>query len=280
MPDLLHPLEALLLGVVEGLTEFLPVSSTGHLLLAERALGLPRTAALDAFTVVVQVGAILAVLGLYRGRVAAGVQGLLGRDAQGRRLVVHLVLAFLPAALAGLLLEASIERHLFGLWPVVVAWALGGVLLLALAPRLEARRAGRLGGGLEALRPAGALGIGLAQCLALAPGTSRSLVTLLGGLLVGLSLPAAVEFSFLLGVVTLSAAAGHKLLHQGPGLLAEVGLGAVGLGLLAAGLSAAVAVGALTRWVRTRSLAPFGWYRLVLAAGVALLLYSGALAAG
>lgn len=280
MPDLLQPLEALLLGVVEGLTEFLPVSSTGHLLLAERALGLPRTAALDAFTVVVQVGAILAVVGLYRARVAASVQGLLGRHPEGRRLVRHLVLAFAPAALAGLLLEARIERHLFGLWPVVAAWALGGVLLLALAPRLQARRANSQGGELESLRPAGALVIGLAQCLALWPGTSRSLVTLLGGLLVGLSLPAAVEFSFLLGVLTLAAAAGHKLLHHGPGLLAQVGLPALGLGLLAAGLSAAVAVGALTRWVRTHSLAPFGWYRLALAAGVALLLASGVLASG
>ena len=129
--------EALLLGLVEGLTEFLPVSSTGHLLLTQRVLGLARTPALDAFVVVIQVGAILAVLGLYRPRVAQLGRGLLGGDVAGRRLLLCLVLAFLPAALFALLVERPVERHLYGLWPITAAWALGGLLLLALARGLR-----------------------------------------------------------------------------------------------------------------------------------------------
>lgn len=272
-------LEALVLGAVEGLTEFLPVSSTGHLLLTERVLRLPSTSALDAFTVVVQVGAIVAVLGLYRARVRQSVRGLLGRDAGGLALVRNLALAFAPAAVAGLLLDKRIEQHLFGLWPVAAAWAVGGALLLGLAPRLLRHQAAGRGRGLEHLGAGGALTIGLMQCLALWPGTSRSLAALLGGLLAGLSLPAAVEFSFLLGVLTLGAAAGYKGLTHGRVLVEQVGAVPLALGFAAAALTAALAVKALTAWVRTRSLAPFGWYRLALAAVVAALLLSGTLAA-
>ncbi len=276
----LGSLEALVLGVVEGLTEFLPVSSTGHLLLAERALRLPPTPALHAFTVVIQAGAILAVLGLYRDRVASAARGLLGRDPEGARLAARLLLAFLPAALLGLLLEEVIERHLFGLWPVVAAWAAGGALLVGTGARLRAGAPAGAGAPLAGLGARQALVIGCVQCLALWPGVSRSLAALLGGLLVGLSLPAAVEFSFLLGVLTLGAAAGYKALAQGGALLGEVGLGALLLGLGCAWLSAVVAVRALTRWVTTRSLTPFGWYRLALAALVAALLLGGVLPEG
>lgn len=275
----LSPLEAVLLGLVEGLTEFLPVSSTGHLLLAERALGLRSSPALDAFTVAVQAGAILAVLGLYRARAAAVLRGLCGRDPQGLRLARNLGLALLPAAAAGLLLGRLIERHLFGLWPVAAAWAVGGLLLLLLAPRLRSEGGAAPGRSLDELDARGALTIGLLQCLALWPGTSRSLAALVGGRLAGLALPAAVEFSFLLGVVTLGAAAGNKALADGGRLLAEVGPAALLLGSLAAAGSAALAVRGLVSWVRSRSLAPFGWYRIALAAGVAALLLSGALPA-
>jgi undecaprenyl-diphosphatase len=271
----LEPLEAILLGVVEGLTEFLPVSSTGHLLLAQRALGLERTPALDAFVVVVQVGAILAVLGLYRARTAQLCRGLVGRDAVGTSLLVRLALAFLPAVVLGLVSERAIERHLFGLWPITVAWAVGGVLLILLArrpTRADARP-------LEALTLQGALLVGTFQCAALLPGTSRSLVTLLGGLVAGLTLGAAVEFSFLLGVVTLAAAAAWKLVTQGGPLLAEVGGQALALGSVAAAVSAAGAVAFLAAWVRRHGLAPFGWYRLALAGVVAALLLAGRLPA-
>lgn len=275
--------DALLLGLVEGVTEFLPVSSTGHLLLAERVLGLPPSEALTAFTVVVQVGAILAVLGLYRARAGQCVRGLLGRDAEGLRLTLHLLLAFAPAAAAGLWLHERIERQLFSLWPTVAAWAVGGLVLLSLRRWLGARREGgdARAAGLEltSLTPRMAVGIGLFQLLALWPGTSRSLASLVGGLAVGLGLTAAVEFSFLLGVVTLSAAAGWTLLSRGAELGAEVGLLPLGLGLGAAALSAALAVRWLVTWVQSHDLTPFGWYRLGLAALVASALLLGALPA-
>ena len=253
-PALLEPWQALLLGLVEGLTEFLPVSSTGHLLLAQRALGLARTPALDAFVVVVQLGAILAVLGLYRRRSLLLLRGLLGREPDGARLLARLLLAFLPVAVLGLLAEAPIERHLFGLWPITVAWAVGGALLLLLP-----RRAPESGLGLEALGPRGALLIGLFQCAALIPGTSRSLATLLGGVVAGLSLAAAVEFSFLLGVLTLASAAGWKLLTKGSAMLSDLGGSALLLGSLAAALSAAASVAFLAAWVRRHGLGLFGW---------------------
>jgi undecaprenyl-diphosphatase len=279
MPAAATPWEALVLGVVEGLTEFLPVSSTGHLLLTERALGMERTPALDAFTIVIQVGAIAAVLTIYRARAVAAWRGLLGRDPAGARLLVHLALAFLPAAVAGVLLEPFIEAALFGLWPVTAAWAAGGALLLVISGRLDPRRAPRAGLSIEGLTPVRALAIGCVQCAALWPGTSRSLAALLGALLVGLSLPAAVEFSFLLGVVTLGAAAGWKLLHHAEALR-ELGVVTLTVGLAAAAVTAGLAVRGLVAWVRMRSLAPFGWYRLGLAVVVATLLLTGGLPAG
>jgi len=274
--------EALLLGLVEGLTEFLPVSSTGHLLLTQRLLGLERTPALDAFVVVIQVGAILAVLGLYRARVTQMARGLLGREPAGARLLARLALAFLPAAIFGLLVEKPVERHLYGLWPIAAAWAAGGLLLLALARR-PAEIPGGSGGaralGLEALSVRGALWVGVFQCAAMLPGTSRSLVTLVGGLVVGLSLAAAVEFSFLLGVLTLGGAALWKVSSQGPAMLEGLGGAALVAGTLGAAVAAALSVSFLVRWTAHHGLAPFGWYRLGLAAGVAALLLTGVLSA-
>ena len=127
-------LQALILGLVEGITEYLPVSSTGHLLLAQRLLGIPSSTASDAFAISIQGGAILAVLGLYRARVASMIRGLLGQDETGRKLAINLMAAFIPAAVLGLLLEKTIKKYLFGgdewgLWPVVAAWAVGGLAI-------------------------------------------------------------------------------------------------------------------------------------------------------
>lgn len=274
---LLETWEAVLLGIVEGVTEFLPVSSTGHLLLAQRALGLERSVALDAFVVVIQLGAILAVLGLYRARAAQMFRGLLGRDAAGLRLSGRVVLAFLPAGVLGLLVEHAVERHLYGLWPITAAWAVGGVLLLLVGRHLGPRASGA---GLDVLSVRGALLIGLFQCAALIPGTSRSLVSLLGGIVAGLSLAAAVEFSFLLGGLTLAAAAGWKVLTQGTAMLEGLGAVALAWGSVAAALAAAASVAFLAAWVRRHGLGLFGWYRLGLAALIAGLLLTGALPPG
>jgi undecaprenyl-diphosphatase len=252
-------------------TEYLPVSSTGHLLLAERALGLPRSVDLDAFTIAIQLGAIVAVLGLYAGRVRGVARGLLGRDPSGLRLARTLLVAFVPAAAVGLLAEGWIERHLYGLWPIVVAWFVGGVAILLVSWRRRGRPVAP-GLGLETMTLWMALGIGFAQCAALWPGTSRSLVSIVGGVLVGLRLAAAVEFSFLLGVLTLGAATGWKLLRHGDVMLERIGPAALAVGFVASAVTAALAVVGFVRWLERRGLAVFGVYRVALAVVVAILL--------
>lgn len=266
--------QALILGIVEGLTEYLPVSSTGHLILAQRLIGIEEGEAANAYAICIQAGAIAAVLGLYRGRVRSVLAGFFGRDAQGLRLGLALVAAFAPAATLGLLFDERIEEHLFGLWPVVGAWLVGGLAILA-AARIPRARAEIGGLALELLSWRGGLLIGLAQCLALWPGTSRSLVTILAGLLIGLRLAAAVEFSFLLGVVTLTAATLYKGLASGGLMLELYGPGTMLLGALAAWLSALFAVRWMVRWLESRGLALFGWYRVALALVVGCALLAG-----
>ena len=267
--------QALVLGVVEGITEFLPVSSTGHLLVTQRLLGIEKTAASDAYAICIQAGAIAAVLALYTGRLRQIGAGALGRDREGARLGAALAVAFVPAAVAGLLLDEPIERVLFGPWPVVAAWAAGGLLILLLARRPP--RPGRAPLALPELRLGGALLIGLAQMLALWPGTSRSLVTILAAGLVGLSLPAAIEFSFLLGLLTLGAATGYKLLQHGQDMLAHYGAASLAAGFVAAAVAALLAVRWMVAYLARHDLSLFGWWRLAAASIVAGLLLAGAL---
>lgn len=268
--------QALLLGLVEGLTEFLPVSSTGHLLVVQRLLGIEASEAANAYVIVIQVGAIAAVLHLYRRRIVQILSGLIGRDDVGRKLLLALLVAFVPAAVLGFTLDEAIERYLFGPWPVVVAWTLGGALLLVISPRIRARQ----GLPLEGLALKAALVIGIAQCAALWPGTSRSLATILGGLAVGLSTGAAVEFSFLLGLVTLGAASAYKLLDSGAALAESYGALELAAGFAAAAVSAWLAVRWMVAWLNRRGLGIFGWWRLIAAAVVSALLLSERLAAG
>ena len=267
--------QAALLGLVEGLTEYLPVSSTAHLLLAQRAMGMQSTEASNAFAICIQAGAILAVFALYRGRLAQIVSGIAGRNSDGRRLFVNLAVAFVPAALIGKLFDDPIERVLFGLWPVVAAWMVGGVFLLWLA-----RGRIRAGGlSLEAIQPSTAAIIGLCQCAALWPGVSRSLATIAGALLCGLSLAAAIEFSFLLGLLTLGAATLYKGTQHGSTLIDAYGIANILLGLCVAFSSAWLSVRWMIRSLNARSLALFGWYRMGLASLVAALLVLGVLKA-
>ncbi len=268
----MHLWQALILGIVEGITEYLPVSSTGHLLVAQRAMGIPASEAANSYAIAIQAGAILAVLGLYRRRWMQIARGVQGRDPVGRRLGLCLIVAFLPAAVVGLALDKTIERWLFGPWPIVAAWALGGVLILVLDKRL--RRDGR---ALESITVRAALIVGIAQCAALWPGTSRSLATILGGLLAGLSIGAAVEFSFLLGLLTLGAATAYKMLQHGDAMLAAYGLVPVLTGFAAAWLFAVLAVRWMVQWLSTRGLSVFGWWRLGAACLVAGLALSGML---
>ena len=267
--------QALVLGLVEGLTEYLPVSSTGHLLLAQRLMGIGSSTASDAFAISIQGGAILAVLGLYRARVAQMMMGLLGRDETGRHLLINLVAAFIPAAVLGLLLEKPIKKYLFGgdewgLWPVVAAWFVGGLAILAVS--FARRRRGvtpSTGLDLDQLTIRMALIVGFVQCVAMWPGVSRSLITIVSGVLVGLSLPAAVELSFLLGVITLTAATLYDALKHGPEMLATYGAAPLLIGFLSAWISAVLAVKWMVGYLKSHGMEIFGWYRVALAIAVA-----------
>ena len=269
-------LQAAVLGLVEGVTEYLPVSSTGHLILTQRALGIPDDESSRAFAIAIQAGAILAVLGLYAPRVNWMVRGFLGGESAARRLALQIVLAFLPAAIVGVLYKQRIEDALFGLWPVVWAWTLGGVAILAL-PILRRGVDRAHGRALEELSWGAAFGIGCFQCLALLPGTSRSLATIAGGLVLGLSGAAALEFSLLLGVLTLCAATAKTAHDSGAQMLASYGAESIAVGFLVATVAALLAVKWLVSWLSRHGLATFGWYRLVLGAVVAVLIARGTL---
>jgi undecaprenyl-diphosphatase len=277
--------QSAVLGLVEGVTEYLPISSTGHLILASWLLGLDEPEsreALATFEIAIQGGAILAVLGLYRARVAQMARGLAGRDPAGRRLLAQIALAFLPAALLGPLLDDPIEEHLFSAGPVLLALLLGGVWMIW----LDRRRDPHAGEGIEALSARAALAIGLFQCVAMWPGTSRSMMTIAGGVLLGLRAPAAAEFSFLLGVPTLGGACAFKLARnlaaayagREPSLFEAFGAGSVLLGFAVAAVSAALAVRWLVSFLGRHGLAPFGWYRVALALLLGALAASGTLA--
>ena len=269
----LTPLKAIVLGAVEGFTEYLPVSSTGHLLVAQRLLGLGEgdaKLAADTYAISIQLGAILAVVVLYWRRLGQLAAGAIGRNADGRRLLGSLVVAFIPAAVIGVLLGDTIKGRLFGPWPVVAAWLVGGIFLIWWNPR-----PGRLDLGSLTFRHAAI--IGAAQIFALWPGTSRSLVTIAAALALGASMSAAVEFSFLLGLATLSAATLYDLAKDGQTLLDDYGWRTPLLGGIVAFITAVIAVRWLVSILRTHPLSIFGWYRIGIAATVAGLIAFGAI---
>jgi len=287
--------DAIVLGLVEGVTEFLPVSSTGHLIIANELLGLesdrqltdrsgqplwhqapskdnpagvPLTVKLaaDTYTVVIQAGAIGAVMLLYWRMIIAMAVGLFGRSSAGFRLLRNIVLAFVPVAVIGLLLHDLIDRYLFSVWAVIGALVGGAILMLwAESWRRQNSGIGFSKGDPSDLTPRKALAIGFAQCLALWPGTSRSMVTIVAGYLAGLNPAKAAEFSFLVGLPTLGGAAFYKAFRTGPAMIEVFGWSNVLLGGFVAAVSALVAVKFLVHFISRHGLAVFAYYRLALA---------------
>jgi undecaprenyl-diphosphatase len=272
--------EAVVLGIVEGLTEYLPVSSTGHLILTSQALGMGNNpefrAAVNSYLVVIQVGAILAVLTIYGSYIKLMVLGLFGRSQEGQHLLRAVIIAFVPAAIVGLFLASWIDKYLFGLWPTVFAWMAGGIALIVWGHKSkEAEENDCL--EISGLTLRKSLIIGCWQVLAMWPGTSRSLVTILGGRIAGLGLRHSVTFSFLLGVLTLTAATVYKLLGSGTEMFAALGTRNILIGIVVAWLSAWIAVKTMLAYLKRHGLELFGYYRIALALVVTTLLLTGQL---
>ena len=253
--DLLILLKALILGVVEGLTEFLPISSTGHLILAGDLLNFNDDRA-KLFTIVIQSGAILAVVWEYRERVISVVRGL-GRERSANRFTLNLLIAFMPLAILGLLFKKPIEAYLFKPLPVALAFIVGALLILWAERREHAIRIQSV----DEMTPLDALKLGLAQALALVPGTSRSGATIIGGMLFGLSRRAATEFSFFLAIPTLIVATLYSL-YKERSLLNTDDLGMWSVGIISSFISAFLCVRWLLRFVSTHDFTPFAWYRI------------------
>jgi undecaprenyl-diphosphatase len=256
MSDLLR---ALILGIVEGITEFLPISSTGHLILAGDLVGATGER-WDVFKIVIQTGAMLAVLWEYRAR-------FFRIDVALYR---NLIVAFIPAAVVGLVFSKEIKAHLFHAVPVALAFIIGGVIIL-LVERASLRARVQ---STQAMSWQDALKVGIAQCFALIPGTSRSGATIIGGMLFGLSRKAATEFSFFLAVPTLVAAGAYDL-WKNRALFSRDDVGLFTVGSVAAFISAFVVVRWLIRYVATHDFKPFAWYRIAFGLVVLLTFYFG-----
>ncbi|WP_437765476.1 undecaprenyl-diphosphate phosphatase [Sorangium sp. So ce281] len=257
--------DAVLLGVLEGLTEFLPVSSTGHLILLGAWLGHQSEAA-KTLDIVIQLGAVLAVVVYFRERLSTTVRGMVRRDPDSLRLALALAFAFLPAAVIGLLFHKAIKAHLFGPGPVAVALIVGGFLMIGVES-VRRRRPDQGAPRVEDVTLQRALAIGFAQCFSLWPGASRSMTTIVGGQLSGLSTAAAAEFSFLLAIPTLGAATVFDLVKNGRALLdAPGGIVALVVGLAVSFAVALLVIAVFLRYLKRYGLAPFGWYRVALGA--------------
>ena len=264
----LHALaNALLLGVVEGLTEFLPISSTGHLILVSDLLGLNDEKG-KVFDIVIQLGAILAVCWEYRARFARAFSGL-GSDPVQQRFATNLAVAFLPAAILGLAFQSQIKAYLFNPVSVAIALIVGALVIFGVERWYERHGAPRVR-SVDEMSWADALKVGLAQCFSLIPGTSRSGATIMGGMVFGLSRQTATEFSFFLSVPIMFAATGYQVVKYRD-LFTAADIGPFAVGFVVSFLSALVAVRALIRYVAHHDFRAFAWYRIVL--GVVVLGY-------
>ena len=266
--DSITLLHALILGIVEGVTEFLPISSTGHLILAGDLLHFNDEKG-KLFEIVIQSGAILAVCWEYRARIMRTIAGL-SSDPVAQRFALNLLVAFLPAAVLGLLFSKVIKAHLFRAVPVAMAFIIGGFIILWAERREHRIRVNEV----EDLTLMDAFKLGLAQAFALIPGTSRSGATIIGGLLFGLSRKAATEFSFFLAIPTLLAATGYEL-YKERALLSADDLGMWAVGFVAAFVSAFLCVRWLLRYIATHDFSIFAWYRIAFGVVVLATAYWG-----
>jgi len=261
---------AVILGLVEGLTEFLPISSTGHLILAGSLLGFTGPKA-EVFEIAIQTGAILAVILVYWERVR-GTATSLSSNPASRRFAMNVAIAFAPAVVLGLLFGKTIKHHLFNPVSVATALVVGGFVILwaERGRRTAAPRIMRV----DDMTSFDALKVGLLQCLALLPGTSRSGATIIGGMISGLSRPVATEFSFYLAIPTLIGAGAYSL-YKDWGLLAPSDALPFAVGLVVAFLSAWLCIRWLLRYVATHDFVPFAWYRIIFGVLILVTAWSG-----
>ncbi|MDD5391504.1 MAG: undecaprenyl-diphosphate phosphatase [Thiothrix sp.] len=267
--DIILLLKAAIMGLVEGATEFLPVSSTGHLILAGDLLNFMDHDRRSVFEIAIQLGAILAVVWEYRARFVSTFAGI-GRDPIANRLIINLAIAFLPLAILGLAFGKIIKAHLFAPVPVAIAFIVGAFVILWAEKRQHTVTIPTV----DDIRPMDALKLGLAQAAALIPGTSRSGATIIGGLFFGLSRQAAAEFSFFLAVPTLGLASAYEM-YKARDLFSGGDLGTWAVGFVVSFLSAMVAVRALIRYVSHHDFTVFAWYRIAFGVIVLITAYSG-----
>ena len=266
--DTLLLIKAALMGIVEGLTEFLPVSSTGHLILTGSLLGFTDEKS-KVFDIAIQTGAIFAVMLVYAQRLRETVTGL-GSDARAQRFAINVGIGFLPAAVLGVLFAKAIKAHLFNAPTVAATFILGGFVILWAERRTHAVRVSTV----DEMTPWDALKVGLAQCLALVPGTSRSGATIIGAMLFGLSRQAATDFSFFLAIPTLIGAGVYSLWKE-RALLSMADLPLFGVGLVVSFFAAWLCVRWLLRYVATHDFKPFAWYRIAFGIIVLLTAWQG-----
>ena len=278
--DITLLIKAALMGIVEGLTEFLPISSTGHLILAGALLDFTNETA-KVFDIAIQTGAMFAVIWQYRVRLQATVSGL-GSDPVARHFALNVLIAFIPAVVLGLAFGKAVKAHLFHPVPVAMAFIVGGFVILWVEARqkrlygasdMEGSRRARVE-TVDDMGPLDALKVGLLQCLALIPGTSRSGATIIGGMVLGFSRQAATEFSFFLGIPTLMGAGAYALWKERAALHAA-DLPVFAVGLVFAFFSALLCIRWLIRFVSTHDFVGFAWYRIVFGGIVLLTAWQG-----
>ncbi|WP_269540206.1 undecaprenyl-diphosphate phosphatase [Cerasicoccus fimbriatus] len=280
--------DALILGVVEGITEYLPISSTGHLILTNAVLGLDTDTVLtddngkpietedglltlkdvaNAYAIIIQAGAIAAVIMLYWSRLVDMLMGVLGKSKSGLLLLRNILTAFMPAVVLGLLLDDFIESKLFHPIPIAIALIAGAFLMLGVEcwRKKQPPSPEDAGHDLHEITMRQSLIVGFLQCVAMWPGTSRSMMTIVGGYVIGLTPKRAAEFSFLLGLITLSAASAYKALTLGPVMMKAIDPGPALFGIVVAWISAMLAVKWLVNYLSKHGLGLFAWYRIVLA---------------